>query len=543
MELNNKFKIVKSILIIFLLIFVIAGFNSVSAHDDNDLYGSPMNFIGYQESDSMRDSGLILDSEKNKLSYDNNLDDVDNLMDSDLIIHQDKSSFAESNSKDSTGLTDSAGSTNSNNELSDVILTTNDLTATYKSKNFTATLTDSSGNPIVGAQISFIFPLNTYNRTTDSNGTARLKINSAPGNYTIITKFLGDDNYSSSTKTNSIVISKKKLTITSSNLSKKYGSSNRFQVKITDNGVGVANITVAMTLSSKTFYRTTNANGIASLSIGARIGKYTIKSVIRTNKYYYSNKNTNNITVRSQNPYKLSILKWGSKGNIKKNTRLYKNLVKSGLTNSIVSACKKGTPLIKFGNGSGKKVFILAGVHGNELSSQAAAFKLINTIYNAKYKINGTIYIVPVLSPKSAELNIRNTGKVEINSVADKKGTLPYKLVSYVKSLKVDGFGDFHTTRPGGKPGKNVAMGTYSPTKKSATLAKYIAKTTGYSYLIYKKAGAEYPGAIEDVLNLAKIPSVTCEVITPHGKIASGSIGKSLNLMKALLKYYGNNIS
>ena len=90
-----------------------------------------------------------------------------------------------------------------------------------------------------------------------------------------------------------------------------------------------------------------------------------------------------------------------------------------------------------------------------------------------------------------------------------------------------------------GDPGKNVAMGTYSPTASSATLAKYIAKTTGYSKLIYKKAGVEYPGAVEDVFNLAKITSVTCEVVTPHGKIASGSVNRSLNLMKAFLKYYG----
>ena len=90
---------------------------------------------------------------------------------------------------------------------------------------------------------------------------------------------------------------------------------------------------------------------------------------------------------------------------------------------------------------------------------------------------------------------------------------------------------------PGGKPGKNVAMGSYSPTSKSATLAKYISKKSKVTYLIYKKAAVEYPGAMEDIINLKHIPSVTCEVITPHGTIATGTVPKSLSMMKSLLKF------
>ena len=50
-------------------------------------------------------------------------------------------------------------------------------------------------------------------------------------------------------------------------------------------------------------------------------------------------------------------------------------------------------------------------------------------------------------------------------------------------------------------------------------------------------AGDEYPGALEDMVNLNGIPAVTCEVLSPHGKIKSGSISKSLLMMKVLLKY------
>ncbi|MDO5814890.1 MAG: hypothetical protein Q4Q18_04570, partial [Methanobrevibacter sp.] len=105
--------------------------------------------------------------------------------------------------------------------------------------------------------------------------------------------------------------------------------------------------------------------------------------------------------------------------------------------------------------------------------------------------------------------------------------------------FKCDAYGDFHCTRPGGMPGKNVAMGTYNPTYNSSVMAKYIAKKSNVKYLIYKNAGEEYPGALEDVVNLKNIPAVTCEVITPHGKIAKGSVSKSISMMKSLLKFNG----
>ena len=340
-----------------------------------------------------------------------------------------------------------------------------------------------------------------------------------------------------SSKTNNNL--KKKLKITTKNLNKKYGDYRKFQVRITKNGKGISNIKIRLTIKSKNYYKLTNNDGIAKLGTSnLKIGKYKIKSVIHNNAKYYSKTNTNRITVNSQNPYKLTRLKWGSKGNINKNTKLIQNIPKTKLSRKIINICKKGTPLIQFGKGHGPKVLIVAGVHGNELSSQAATFKLINKIYKSKSKIKGTIYIIPILSPKSTSLNKRYYNKLNLNSVANKKGTLSYKLVNYAESKNINVVGDFHCTRPGGDPGKNIAMGTYLPCKYSAILAKYISKKTKNQYLIYDYAGTEYPGAVEDALNLKNITSVTCEVISPHGKIKRGSILKSYKMMKALLKYY-----
>jgi len=54
---------------------------------------------------------------------------------------------------------------------------------------------------------------------------------------------------------------------------------------------------------------------------------------------------------------------------------------------------------------------------------------------------------------------------------------------------------------------------------------------------VYKKAGVEYPGALEDVCNLKGVPSVTCEVLSPHGSVAQGSVGRSFTQMVLFLQY------
>ncbi|MBZ9570312.1 succinylglutamate desuccinylase/aspartoacylase family protein [Methanobrevibacter sp. TMH8] len=201
-----------------------------------------------------------------------------------------------------------------------------------------------------------------------------------------------------------------------------------------------------------------------------------------------------------------------------------------------MKAAKKGTPVVKFGNGKGPKTLLVAGVHGSELSSQIAAMKLINKL-NKKKNIKGTIYIIPFVAPKSTSLNVRFYNGKNLNSIANKKGSITNKIVLAAKANNIKIVGDFHCTMPGGNPGKNIIMGTKVPTSKSAKMAIGISKLTGHAYRNYYLAGAEYPGALEDVLNLNKIAAVTCEVKTPHGKVASGSIAASYKQMVAFLKY------
>lgn len=308
----------------------------------------------------------------------------------------------------------------------------------------------------------------------------------------------------------------------------KYGSKTTFSVKLLNkDGNVLKDKSVIFKVNGNKYSAQSDSKGIATVSLKLNAGKYTIS---------YScdgvgGKNTINV----KNAYKIKIYKWKSGADIKKNKKIKKNIPDSKVVKKIVKAAKKGTPVIKFKGGKGKKVFITAGVHGNELSSQVAAMNLIK--YLEDHPIKGTVYIMPFMNPKGTAKNVRDYNGVHLNKLANKKGTISYKTVKLITKFKCKAYGDFHCTKPGGKPGMDVAMGTYNPTPQSAVMARYIAKDSNVNYLIYKKAGSEYPGALEDTVSLKGIPAVTCEVITPHGKIAKGTPTKSLSMMRSFLKF------
>lgn len=322
-------------------------------------------------------------------------------------------------------------------------------------------------------------------------------------------------------------VQKSKVQFSSKNIKSTYGKKVTFSVKVLKDNLPQNKKLVVFNIAGKTYNVYSDSKGIASVSFKLNAGQYQIT-------FSCDNSSSKN-TVTIKNAYSIKVYKWKSGANIKKNKKIKANIPNSNLVKKIVKAAKKGTPMIKFKGGNGKKVFITAGVHGNELSSQIAAMKLIE--YLEDHPIKGTVYIMPFINPKGTAKNVRDYAGVHLNQKANVKGTISYKTVKLIKKFKCDAYGDFHCTKPGGKPGKNVAMGTYKPTYQSSKMAKYISKKSGVDCIIYKKAGSEYPGALEDVVSLNHIPAVTCEVITPHGKIAKGSVDKSFSMMNSLLQF------
>ncbi len=396
---------------------------------------------------------------------------------------------------------------------------TKNLVKYYKNESqFEFKLSKENDVPISNATVLLKVNGIKYNRNTNDDGVGKLTINLNPGIYTITTS------YKNISVSNTIkVLSRFK----SKDITSSYGKETKFYLTVLDGkGNVMKNQSVTFKVAGKIYKSNTNSNGIATIKLNLNANSYVI---------YYSTdgiSGKNKYTVK--NAYKLTIYKWKSGGDVTKNKLIKKNIPDSALVKKIVKVAKSGTPVIKFQGSKGKVVFITSGVHGNEISSQVAAMKLIQ--YLEKTPLKGTVYVMPFMHPKATSKNVRDYG-VRLNANANKKGTISYKTVKLITKFKCKAYGDFHCTRPGGKPGKDAVMGTYKPTAGSAKLAKYIAKNSKVAYKIYKKAGSDYPGALEDEVSLKGIPAVTCEVKTPHGSIAKGSVSKSLSMMKSFLKY------
>ena len=134
-----------------------------------------------------------------------------------------------------------------------------------------AIFSDANGNILANTNVSFNINGVIYNRTTDGNGTAKMNINMAAGDY-IIT---ATNPVTGEMKSNSIkVIS----LIESDDLTKYYRNASQFTVRIhsADGGYVGAGEEVTFNINGVFYTRTTNATGHAKLNINLGQGNYTI---------------------------------------------------------------------------------------------------------------------------------------------------------------------------------------------------------------------------------------------------------------------------
>ena len=216
-----------------------------------------------------------------------------------------------------------------------------------------------------------------------------------------------------SSNTSSSMVSK----FLAKDLTSTYGKKIKFSVQLLNKeGKSLNNKKVTFNVNNKNYTAYSNSKGIVSVSLNLNAGKYIIK---------YSADGINGMkTIKINNYYKIVIYKWKSGADVTRNKKIKNNIPNSKLVKKVVRAAKKGTPLIKFKGGNGKKVFITAGVHGNELSSQVAAMKLIKYLYS--HPINGTVYVMPFINPKGTASNVRDYNGVHLNKKANVKGTISY---------------------------------------------------------------------------------------------------------------------
>ncbi|MDO5850790.1 MAG: succinylglutamate desuccinylase/aspartoacylase family protein [Methanobacteriaceae archaeon] len=234
--------------------------------------------------------------------------------------------------------------------------------------------------------------------------------------------------------------------------------------------------------------------------------------------------------------FELEIIYSKSGGFISANKTLFNNLNLSDNIKLVLEESIKGTVMLKIGNGS-PKVMIVAGVHGNELSPQIASSYLIDYLLNTD--INGTVYIVPFASPKASMDSSRRINNIDANRSAHKEGTNTNAILNKALELKVSALGDFHSTAPNTNPGREGVFASKEPSTESLTIAEFIANKMDSDAIKYNKAGIPFKGALEDEVNLAGIPSVTCEVFAPVSFASEKHTKRSFMQMLSFLEYFG----
>ena len=189
-------------------------------------------------------------------------------------------------------------------------LSSNDLKMTYgDTAYFNVKCTDVDNNPINGCGVAFTVNGVTYNRTSNEQGVASLKIGLATGSYKIVSK-----SYNTSIE-NTITVAEKPKTATrmeGTDINKTASETAVYQCAVYANNQRIA-VPVNIIANGKTYTKTPDSEGLCKLNINLAVGDYTITSEFTGNSEYTGSKVTNKIHVekdpekpKCNNPYSSS---------------------------------------------------------------------------------------------------------------------------------------------------------------------------------------------------------------------------------------------
>jgi hypothetical protein len=164
---------------------------------------------------------------------------------------------------------------NATASLEDTQIDAKDVSMYYKNgARLNAELSDANDNPLPDNNLTFNINNQNYTRTTDSNGKASLAINLIPGTYLANIYFLGNNNYSSSSKSVNVTVLP---TIQGNDLVKYYKNDSQYYATFFDgSGEVLDNRNVTFNINGVFYTRQTNQNGVARLNINLNSGNYIL---------------------------------------------------------------------------------------------------------------------------------------------------------------------------------------------------------------------------------------------------------------------------
>ena len=185
---------------------------------------------------------------------------------------------------------------------SDTVISAPDVNIAYKDPNgeLVATIVNEHGKPLV---VTLNIELNgkTYNVRTDSNGQARLSLDTlTPGNYTATISYKGSGNYEASTATAQVVVVKSDTVLSAPDVEVAYKDPNGKLVSTITNEHGKPLVvSLNVKLNGKTYTVRTDSNGQMNVSTAnLDPGTYTATISYKGSKNYNPTNTTANITVK-----------------------------------------------------------------------------------------------------------------------------------------------------------------------------------------------------------------------------------------------------
>ena len=161
-----------------------------------------------------------------------------------------------------------------------------DFTKYYKNTaSYYSTFYNQKGNLLKNTAVKFKLNSKTYSVKTNAQGKGKLIVGLKPGKYSVssINPKTGES------VAKSVTI---KSLIETNDMTMDEGKSGKFNVKVLNsNGKASSNKKVTIKVNGKTYTKTTNKNGIATLNVNLKAGKYGITTE------YSGLKNSNRITV------------------------------------------------------------------------------------------------------------------------------------------------------------------------------------------------------------------------------------------------------
>lgn len=297
----KNISIKKGTLFAFILLtffLILGGVSAVDVNNDSDIENSNLIKDDYLSSSNVKLESSNEESISQTNGIDSHEDNLGNYSDGSVIStdYYENNDKAEMYSGDYDVVSLSSGDDNVIGLYDNPVLTANTLSTqlsisdTHYAKSatyFHVILKDSNGKTLSNQNIVLKVKGKSYSAVTDGNGIAVVKTAKlAIGTYTVSLSYNGNINYSSS------ILSKKVKvlsSVTGKDIKKYCGLTAKYKATFWKSNYVLAKKKVTFKVNGKTYTKTTNSKGVASVKLKLPVGKYVITAINPSSKEKISN--------------------------------------------------------------------------------------------------------------------------------------------------------------------------------------------------------------------------------------------------------------